>query len=162
MCVFSYKTTDSKTKSLGETKLDERFLAKSPGYQLDAEPPAPFIFPQTPCLNMHVSVRKHVLFGLSENRGAGKSHMQMQSNNFPEKELATIFKTSTQMREIAFGRVFPNKVSWTLGLFRPGRGTIKPSLWQNVSYGLNANRPESSKIGRPRRWRYQGQYIYIT
>ena len=33
-----------------------------------------------------------------------------------------IFKTNAQMREIAFGRVFPNKVSWTLARFKARAG----------------------------------------
>ena len=45
------------------------------------------------------------------------------------------FKKGAQMREIAFGRVFPNKVSWTLGRFKARAGHFqikslgKHQLW---------------------------------
>ena len=54
-----------------------------------------------------------------------KSAFKPREDRFPDKVSEVIFKKSGQMREIAFGPVFPNKVSWTLGRFRPGPGHFK-------------------------------------
>ena len=48
-----------------------------------------------------------------------KSAFKPGEDRFPDKVSEVIFKKSAQMREIAFGPVFPSKVSWTLDRLRP-------------------------------------------
>ena len=69
---------------------------------------------------------------------------------FQRKSLGWVSKKGAQMREIAFGRVFPNKVSWTLGRFKARAGHFqikslgKHQLWtQRKPPGVKKNRSPS-------------------
>ena len=79
-----------------------------------------------------------------------KSAFKPREDRFPDKVSEVIFKKSVQMREIALGPVFPNKVSWTLDRFRPWPGHFqtkcpaKLELWtQRKLPGAKKNRPPS-------------------
>ena len=67
-----------------------------------------------------VSVRfyeKTRIFWLPEHRGPGKVAYKHGFFIFQRKSLGWFSKKNAQMREIAFGYVFPSKGSWTLGPF---------------------------------------------
>ena len=110
---------------------------------------------------MCVSTRKHVLFWLPEHRGPRKSRLRTWELYFPEKESGMIFKKCAQMREIAFGRVFPNKVSWTLGRFKARAGHFQIKSLGKHQLWTQRKPPGVIKNGSPSEMAVPGiVYIY--